>query len=78
MTHHERLEQATADLRKLNADELEAVHYLISKCIAGAQKHGPLMLETDRRDWTQEIVEEMADAAFYGAFAVVQRARRAK
>ena len=78
MTHHERLEQATADLRKLNADELEAVHYLIAKCIAGAQKHGPLMLETDRRDWTQEILEEAADALFYASFASVQRARLGK
>lgn len=76
MTHHERLDVATADLRRLNADELEAVHYLIAKLITGARKHGPLALATDRRDWPSEMLEEYADALFYAAFASVQRTRR--
>lgn len=76
MTHHERLTVATADLRKLNADELEAVHYLIRKLIAGARKHGALALASDRRDWPSEMLEEYADALFYAAFASVQRQRR--
>lgn len=76
MTHHDRLITASLDLRQLNADELEAVHYLISKLIAGSKKHGPLQLASDRRDWPSEMLEEYADALFYAAFASVQRTRR--
>jgi hypothetical protein len=70
------LEQTIADLGRLNADELEAIHYLIVKLIAGSAKHGPLALASDRRDWPSEMVEEYADALFYAAFASVQRQRR--
>lgn len=76
MTHHERLFTALDDLHRLNADELEAVHYLVLKLIAGGKKHGPLHLATDARDWPSEMVEEYADALFYAAFASVQRTRR--
>jgi hypothetical protein len=76
MTHHERLTAATADLRRLNADELEAVAYLVTKLLAGSKKHGPLQLATDARDWPSEACEEYADALFYAAFASVQRMRR--
>lgn len=76
MTHHDRLITATADLRKLNADELEAVAYLVAKLLAGSKKHGPLALATDARDWPSEMMEEYADALFYAAFASVQRTRR--
>lgn len=71
-----RLEQATADLARLNADELEAVAYLIVRLITGSRKHGPLALATDARDWPSEMLEEYADALFYAAFASVQRQRR--
>lgn len=71
-----RFEQTIADLGRLNADELEAIHYLIAKLLAGSAKHGPLALASDRRNWTQEMLEEFADAAFYAAFASVQRQRR--
>ena len=76
MTHHERLITALDDLHRLNADELEAVHYLVLKLIAGSRKHGPLNLASDRRDWPSEMMEEYADALFYAAFASVQRTRR--
>jgi hypothetical protein len=70
------LEQTIADLGRLNADELEAVAYLVAKLLAGSAKHGPLHLASDRRDWPSEMVEEYADALFYAAFASVQRQRR--
>lgn len=76
MTHHDRLITARADLGRLNADELEAVAYLVAKLLAGSKKHGPLHLASDRRDWPSEMVEEYADALFYAAFASVQRQRR--
>ena len=76
MTHHDRLITATADLGRLNADELEAVAYLVAKLLAGSKKHGPLHLAVDRRDWPSEMLEEYADALFYAAFASVQRTRR--
>ena len=71
-----RFEQTIADLGRLNADELEAVAYLVARLIAGGQKHGPLQLASDRRDWPSEMLEEYADALFYAAFASVQRAWR--
>lgn len=76
MTHHDRLITTRADLGRLNADELEAVAYLVAKLLAGSKKHGPLQLATDARDWPSEACEEYADALFYAAFASVQRARR--
>ena len=49
---------------------------MAAKLIAGGVKHGQLDLASDRRNWTQEMLEEFADAAFYAAFSRVQRARR--
>lgn len=41
MTHHERLIQARADLGRLNADELEAVAYLVAKLAAASVPIAP-------------------------------------
>lgn len=62
-------------LGQLNADELEAVEYLVDKVIAGARKHGGLDLNTDQRDWDAEILAEYADAAFYATFRAIQKRR---
>lgn len=63
------------DAARLNADELGAMHYLMSKLLAGNAKHGPLDLDTDQRDWDAETLEEQADAAFYQTFKAIQRRR---
>lgn len=62
-------------LAQLNADELEAIEVFVDKLIAGKLKHGPLDLDTDQRDWLDEIKQEMVDGAFYAVFAVIQRKR---
>lgn len=62
-------------LGQLNADELEAVEYLVDKVINGALKHGGLDLNSDQRDWDAEILAEYADAAFYATFRAIQRKR---
>lgn len=63
-------------LSKLNADELDAMDYLLAKLEAGRLKHGPLCLDTDSRDWEAEISAELADREHYRAFAAIQRKRR--
>jgi hypothetical protein len=34
---------------------------------AGRRDYGPLRINTDPRDWMSEMVEELVDAAVYGA-----------
>lgn len=63
-------------LSKLNADEIDSIDYLTDKLIAGREKHGPLDLASDRRDWFVEATQELADRQCYEAFAAVQRGRR--
>lgn len=62
-------------LSKLNADEIDSIDYLTDKLIAGREKHGPLDLASDRRDWFVEATQELADRQCYEAFAAVQRRR---
>lgn len=62
-------------LSRLNTDEVESIDYLTDKLIAGREKHGPLDLATDKRDWGKEIAEELADVEHYRAFAAVQKRR---
>lgn len=63
------------DAAQLNADELEAMRYLIAKLLAGKAKHGPLDLDSDTRDMEAEELAEHADGVFYRAFQAIQRKR---
>ncbi len=76
-TYEASLVSAQTDLTLLNADELEAVQFFISKCLAGKAKHGPLDLDSDDRDWLEEIVQEQADSGFYFVFWLM-KTRRAR
>jgi hypothetical protein len=76
-SHSTRLLSVRAQLGHLNADELEAIEYLVKKLLDGKAKHGPLVLDGDPRNWSDEIVEELADAQFYRAFLVMQTRRAA-
>ena len=42
------------------------------RLLLGERKHGPLNLETDRRDFIQEGVEELIDFLNYVEFAMLQ------
>jgi len=63
------------DASRLNADELEAMRYLMAKLLAGKAKHGPLDLDSDTRDMEAEELAEHADGVFYRSFKAIQRKR---
>lgn len=63
-------------LAKYSRDELEVIEYLMSKYEAGRNKHGPLHIDSDTRDFLEEDTEEQADSRFYRAIMVIKRERR--
>lgn len=67
----------TSRIAKFNADELDAIDFLVSKLETGRIKHGPLDLATDTRDWAAEQAAELADREYYRAFAAIQQRRQA-
>jgi hypothetical protein len=75
--HSTRLLSVRAQLGHLNADELEAIEYLVLKLLDGKAKHGPLVIDEDGRDFMAELVQEYADGAFYAAFSVIRKRRAA-
>jgi len=48
------------------------------RLVAGQRLYGQLDLARDRRDWTAEAGEELADAAVYLAIRALQRRRGAR
>lgn len=73
--HATRLLNVCAMAAKFNADELEALEYIVQKGINGIDKHGHLDLATDPRCWREEGRQELADFVWYWAFDAVQRRR---
>jgi hypothetical protein len=57
-------------------DESRVLDLLRARLALGAQAYGPLEIADDQRDWTQEAVEEVLDAAIYLAIALVRIQRR--
>jgi hypothetical protein len=64
-----------AALTRLNSDELEVIHVFIAKLEAGKLKHGPLDLDSDRRDLLKEWEEEQIDGAMYAVMLGVNAPR---
>ena len=61
---------------RLGADELRVLVLLATRVRVGQTRYGRLDLRRDRRDLRREAVEELADALFYLAAAVLRRQRR--
>jgi hypothetical protein len=63
-------------LQQLNRDELLVIREVTKKMLSGKQKHGPLNLATDRRDFHKELRDEVFDAMCYVAMRSVQEERK--
>jgi len=73
--HATRLLDMRARLGSLNADELEAFDVMLAKLEQGKRDHGPLDLDTDKRDFPAEGREELRDWLWYRAFHEVKQRR---
>ncbi len=69
------LSKCAALLPRLSHDELEAMHLLLTKVVAGHREYGPTELDTDPRDFVAEFLDEQIDATFYACVGAI-RARR--
>lgn len=54
-------------------DELDVIDGFVLRLELGLNNHGALDLRRDRRDWTHEADEEIADYAVYRALARTSR-----
>jgi hypothetical protein len=59
-------------------DEVEVLDAELLRLELGRQSYGPLDLRKDRRDWSREIDEEMADIAVYRALQRTSRRQAQK
>jgi len=74
MNAHQRLATAVS---QLCADELEVLTLIAERLLLGQRCYGLLRLATDQRDFAREAMEEVADAAIYGACAIIRERQRA-
>jgi hypothetical protein len=72
------IEQLVARVRALPADEREVLALVVEGLERGLQVYGELHLDRDTRDFEQEALEELRDAAIYGAAGVARRRRQAR
>jgi hypothetical protein len=72
------IEQLVARVRALPPDEREVLALVVEGLERGLQVYGELHLDRDKRDFEQEALEELRDAAIYGAAGVARRRRQAR
>ena len=63
---------------RLGADELRVLVLLATRAWVGQTRYGYLDLHRDRRDFNGEPVEELTDATFYSAAALLRRQHSAR
>ena len=71
----DRREALTAVAADLGADELELLCLLAGRLRTGQRRYGRLALDRDRRHWTREALEEVADALVYAGCALTREGR---
>ncbi len=77
MRTRERLERRHDETcARLNDDEFAVVVVVAERMLLGASAYGALDLARDRRDFTNEMVDEAADVLTYGAMRFLQAALR--
>lgn len=74
------LESEVIDIAKqLSPDELRVFKFMGLRMLRiGHTKYGPLDLDADRRSWTAEMAEEIADYRFYSECREIAQAQRKK
>lgn len=64
-----------AAVGQLSGDELSVLAMVAERLVAGRAQYGALSLQTDRRDFGQECMEEACDGLVYCAAALMRRRR---
>lgn len=72
MTPAERIHAALAEL---GADEAEVLALVAERLAAGRRTYGELQLATDRRDFREEALMELADGCVYLAAGIARASR---
>jgi hypothetical protein len=60
---------------RLTPDAQRVLHRVAQRIVAGQAKHGPLVVESDQRNWSQETREELLDVIVYRAIADIANDR---
>lgn len=69
---HDLAQRLMATAADLGADELRVLLLVAERLAKGRQRYGELELGSDRRDFSHESLEEIADALVYAACALVR------
>jgi hypothetical protein len=62
-------------LTELEDDAVEVLHMQATRMVAGRKHYGDLVLDTDRRDWLAEALQEHLDASNYYSAALIKLRR---
>lgn len=65
-------------LLQLEDDAVEILLMQAQRMLAGRKAYGDLNLDTDRRDWVEEALEECLDGMNYQTAALIKLRRRAR
>lgn len=63
-------------LAELEDDAVEVIHMQATRMVAGRKHYGDLVLDTDRRDWLAEALQEHLDASNYYSAAIIKLRRQ--
>ena len=62
-------------LDEMAEDELEVMVEIAEGLTQGRRQYGPLVLDTDERDFHEEGIQELRDFCIYEAAVAIQRRR---
>lgn len=62
-------------LSQLEDDAVEVLHMQATRMVEGRARYGDLVLDTDRRDWLAEALQEHLDASNYYSAAIIKLRR---
>lgn len=76
MSHdHQRLASIASDLEP---DALTALVEIAERLLVGQKQYGRINIDTDQRDWLQQMIEEQQDKDVYGTFLLIKLRRLAR
>lgn len=69
------LNELSSMLLSLEPDAIEVLHMQASRMAQGRKSYGVLNIDTDRRDWLEEALQEHLDASNYYSAALIKMRR---
>jgi hypothetical protein len=59
-------------VRELGPDELRVLGRIADRLRIGQTRYGRLSIKEDRRNWSNEMLEELLDGTVYGALELIR------